>query len=298
MIKVLMHRCFVAAALMAAVTVSCSKAYAEDRKEKPHEEPAAAPEWMEVPVLDRGPYYHFFTHYMTDGEQTQRNYSFYWSENDKVSFWVAYPMNAGLMGVGRRPNPQPWAKDPLLEKAGLEQPDVSLKFKGYTRGHQIASADRYLWDSNAQTYYSSNMTPQLYDVNGFIWVTLEQKVRDWSRRCDTLYVVSGCVIENSTEATLCGDVEATVPTAYWKALLRYNSARTSGYGGYSGCGVFVWHKGHSQSDVISSRDAMPLSALEKKVGIKLFPLLDSVLGKKLAAKVKDEDPRREDFWGW
>ena len=48
----------------------------------------------------------------------------------------------------------------------------------------------------AQTYYSTNMTPQIQNgFNGGIWAKLEEAVRNEIPEGDTLYVITGAVFE-------------------------------------------------------------------------------------------------------
>lgn len=253
--------------------------------------------WLELPQADLGDNYAFFTHYMTVTGVRKRNYSFYWSKSDMLSIWVAYPMNRSLIGSGTRPNPEPWAMDPLLKQAGITQPDVTGTFKPsgvYGRGHQIASADRYVGDGNAQTYYSSNMTPQIHEFNGLIWAALEGRIRDWSKLAgtDTCYVVTGCVVKGST-ATVTSNgngVKVKVPTAYYKAVIRHALAPTVGYGGYSGLAIILDHKDYG--DVSPSKDMFcSIDELEKRLGIDLFANLPDALGQDLADKIEAEDPK-------
>ena len=79
-----------------------------------------APLWLELPALDRAGFL-FGTHdmkggaYAGAGKSGVRNYSFYWDPNGRVSFWVAYPLNRGLIGSGKRTDL--WGKDPLLSSS-------------------------------------------------------------------------------------------------------------------------------------------------------------------------------------
>ena len=72
-----------------------------------------------------------------------------------------------------------------------------------TEGHQIPSADRTTSNiANSQTFYFTNMTPQLSVLNGQMWANLEGQVRTWMAASDTLYVVTGAVLKtvNGNEA--------------------------------------------------------------------------------------------------
>lgn len=269
-----------------------------DDPETPGTPAMTAGGWLELPQTDLGDGYAFFTHYMTVTGVRKRNYSFYWSKSDCVSIWVAYPMNGSLIGSGSRPNPEPWAMDPLLQKAGIRQPDLSEPYSNsgiYGRGHQIASADRYVGDGNAQTYYASNMTPQLHEFNGGIWASLEMRMRDWSRMAgaDTCYVVTGCMVKGSSQksSSRVNGVSSTVPVGYYKAILRHARTATVGYGGFSGLAIWLDHKDYGS--VTLGKDMFcSIDDLEKKIGIDLFANLPDQVGQNLADKIEAEDPKK------
>ena len=279
------------------------------------EDPAGeggAPTWLELPDVNVANGYVLGTHYMKISNVEKRNYTFCWSKKDMVSIWVAYPMNSTLIGKGSRPNPEPWAKDPLLEDAGISQPDVTHTFSKYTRGHQIASADRYVGNGNAQTYYSSNMTPQEYNFNGGLWASLEGRVRTWAQTAgtDTCYVVSGCVVDDSTEKSYSGSIAISVPTAYFKAVLRHTGVPTVGYNGYSGYAIWLEHfKNYGEKNDMSENERNALYAktisdysisidkLETLLGYDLFAALPDKVGKETADKIEAEDPHKSS-WNW
>ena len=258
--------------------------------------------WMELPAIPEG--MDAFTHSMTVGSVSTRNYSFLWDYDNLVAPWVAYPLCKWNIGNNiKRTNA--WGLDPLLPEG--KQPVLFRGFSEgnngwYARGHQIPSADRLTsYESNSMTFYGTNMTPQIQDgFNGDIWATLEGKVRSWANSSDTLYVVTGCVIDYKDGETVKYALDnngkkVTVPTAYYKAVLRYMKSSTFGYSGYSACAVWLDHKVYSSSS-ISSSYSMSVDDLEKKTGIDFFVNLPAVVGEEMAAKIESEDPSKVSWW--
>ena len=192
-----------------------------------------APLWLELPALRETPDCHFFTHdwdggmYVSAEVSPKRNYSFYWDKNRYISHWVAYPLNKDLHsgGYGRYDDKEGggFPADPILTNLGWAQPYLFGKTDtyggGWTRGHQIPSADRQVEKANMATFYVTNMTPQNYDMNGEVWAKLEGSVRSWSDRCDTLYVCTGCHPGPYATGNKSG-VNVSIPDYYYKALLR------------------------------------------------------------------------------
>lgn len=258
--------------------------------------------WMELPAIPKG--MDAFTHSMTVGSVSTRNYSFLWDYDNLVAPWVAYPLCKWNIGNNiKRTNA--WGLDPLLPEG--KQPVLYRGFsKGnngwYARGHQIPSADRLTsYESNSMTFYGTNMTPQIQDgFNGDIWATLEGKVRSWANSSDTLYVVTGCVIDYPEGQTVKYALDnygkkVTVPTAYYKVVLRYMKNSTVGYSGYSACAVWLDHKVYSTKN-IDSKYSMSVKDLEKKVGMDFFVNLPAVVGEEMAAKIESENPSKVSWW--
>ena len=258
--------------------------------------------WMELPAIPEG--MDAFTHSMTVGSVSTRNYSFLWDYSNLVAPWVAYPLCKWNIGNNiKRTNA--WGLDPLLPEG--KQPVLYRGFsKGnngwYARGHQIPSADRLTsYESNSMTFYGTNMTPQIQDgFNGDIWATLEGKVRSWANSSDTLYVVTGCVIDYKDGETVKYALDnngkkVTVPTAYYKVVLRYMKNSTVGYSGYSACAVWLDHKVYSTKN-IDSKYSMSVKDLEKRLNIDFFVNLPAVVGEEMAAKIESEDPSKVSWW--
>lgn len=252
------------------------------------------PAWMELPETgDKNLF--FITHMMEVGKQEVRNYSFYWDTTALVAHWVAYPLNDKLMGNGSRTNE--WGLDPKVPRR--LQPVLFSAYNDarygnggwYNRGHQLPSADRLNYDSNVATFYGTNMTPQMSELNAQAWGVLEGMVRTWARKCDTLYVVTGCTVKGST--TYVKDNEGksvTVPTGYFKALLGYKKSGTIGIsgttGGYTATAFWFDHKEYADNSSAVMAQRITVDQLEEKTGIDFFVNLPKAVGEKNAATVE------------
>jgi endonuclease G len=262
------------------------------------------PGWLELPATN-DPSLYFITH-DSSFNKCGRNYSYYWDVNALVARWVAYPLNSKLMGSGSRT--EAWALDPKLPSD--LQPKLSEGgYRGayhtgnsdggssyYDRGHQCPSADRLNYSDNVQTFYGTNMTPQDPDLNGKIWASLEQYVRDKSRVFDTLYVVTGCVVEGSTSFAFDNEgKKVTAPVGYYKALLGYQKSRAVGITaqtyGYTGVAFYLENRPYIDNNYKSY--AMTIDELEAKTGVDFFVNLAAVIGRDLADKV---EKTKDTFW--
>lgn len=246
----------------------------------------SVPAWMELPQVTNASAWHAHTTILRFNRV--RDYSFSYNEPCLVADWVAYPLYADFAKNRVDRSNSNWEKDPFISKQSNVSSGGSYEFstKGYDRGHQIPSADRAGGAmTNQHTFYCSNVTPQLHEFNGGIWEKLESAVRDWSASSDTLYVVTGCIADNTCETVKDHDGQAVaVPKAYYKALLRLKG------GSYIGAGFYFKHENTTKE---YKEFAISLKELEEKTGMTFFVNLPS----DKAAAIKAEDPTTNKFWG-
>ena len=154
------------------------------------------------------------------------------------------------------------------------------------------------------TFYGTNMTPQNNNFNGGTWANLENKISNaWTPSLDrdTLFCVTGCVTKNAKYYVYDrSGHQITVPTAYFKACLRYSSIKGVGIDGFMAAGFWFDHEewsAESKSNVKYTRDwAISIDELEKKLGYKLFAALESRVGADKAAQIKTQDPKTVEWW--
>ena len=250
-------------------------------------------DWLELPATVAGDGREILIHNMDGGkyrsEKTDgtRNFSCYWDYDDYMSLWVAYPLNNSIKGSGGRSNE--WGYDALLPTD--IQPNIKNTYGGgWTRGHQLPSADRVKTNAaNASTFVPTNMTPQDYDFNSGIWLDLENRVRDYASKSDTLFVVTGALFDSSSRYS--GNntgFRVKIPTHYFKALL-YKGSSSYATSGYMAAGYILPHdtgiSGGNYLDYIMSIDE-----LEEQTGIDFFPNLVAKIGKENADKIEAAAP--------
>ena len=238
--------------------------------------------------------YQYVTHFIELNGKTVRNYSYYYSPDDRIAVWVAYPLNTGLIGSGSRTDD--WGYDPKVPRD--EQPTLFSGYDGdYDRGHQLPSADRLNRAANKATFYFTNMTPQIGRwFNQSIWANFEGTVRNWAEASDTLYVVTGCLLEGSRGKAYDNDGKAvTIPGAYFKALLRYSRSSTMSIGPYSAAGFYFEHKSYGQG-TITDEIRMSIDELEAITGMDFFVNLADKVGAAKAAEIEAQDPDDVGFW--
>jgi len=144
-----------------------------------------------------------------------------YSEQHEQALWVAYKLTPGhLIKNVKRSNK--FKTDPKVKTGSASLADY--KASGYDRGH-LAPAGSMTFNKTAmdESFYMSNMSPQLPGFNRGIWKKLETKVREWTKVSDSLYVVSGPVLKNITKTI--GANKVAVPKAYYKVLLQFKNGK-------------------------------------------------------------------------
>ncbi len=184
--------------------------------------PAPPRIYFETPEIPQGTPRALYVTHMMPGNPTVRNYSLLYDTEYKMAYWVAYPLHASYLGTSGRSDA--WGFDPLINMAFQSNLFRGFGIANTDRGHQIPSADRTVsTQANATTFYFSNMTPQHSRLNQGLWANLENRVRTWINRTDTLYVVTGAmatstadpVVEFVTDNT---GARVARPKYYYKAI--------------------------------------------------------------------------------
>ncbi len=249
--------------------------------------------WMELPALDNpGLVYKFHSFKM--GGKTYRNYSYGWSQKDRVSLWVAYPLSKDYEGSVNRNSAEVWALDPLLGSLSSDPRNIGNYGGPYDRGHQLPFADRKCTlEAAKQTFYGTNMTPQASGLNQHGWASFENTIRGWAGTADTLYVVTGCIVDPAKEYTTdAAGNKMTVPSAYYKAVLKYSKSSTLGQ--WNAAAFYYEHKAYTGS--VTRDHAMSIDELEEITGIDFFVNLPTKIGEEQAAKLEAADPATSSVW--
>lgn len=127
--------------------------------------------------------------------------------------WIAWKTTREMLGPSiPRPDFQP---DPHLPKGFTRITTRDYTGTGYQRGHLVPSADRFGDRSaNTETFYMTNIVPQVGELNERPWEKLESYIRRLVRSGNDAYQVAGCYGEKERLKR-----RVTVPTNCWKAAI-------------------------------------------------------------------------------
>jgi endonuclease G len=129
------------------------------------------------------------------------------------------------------------------------------------------------------TFFTSNISPQLHDFNAGVWNRLEQKVRYWATKYDGIYVITGGILLPSLKTI--GQEKVSVPNYFYKILLDNSN------GQYRMIAFLVPSK---NSDKPIYDFTVSVDSLEKMTGIDFFPKLDD--------KIENSLEKNSDYKAW
>lgn len=205
------------------------------------------------------------------------NYTLSYAEPYEQAEWVAYKLIKSQIVDNNYKRPY-FIEDPLVKTRSADW--RNYRKSGYDKGHLCPAGDReFSREAYNETFYTSNISPQLSRFNAGIWNRLEQKVRYWATKYDTLYVVTGGVLTKDLKTI--GIEKVAVPEYFYKILVNKKN------GDYKMIAFLVPHKDTSQSiyDFVVSVDS-----IEKLTGIDFFPALPDDIENRLE--------KRDDYKEW
>jgi len=208
-------------------------------------------------------------------------YSFLYNEVFEQASWVAYILSGKetISIVKRTDNFRP---DPSVKTGTANNKDYSKS--GYDRGHLAPAADMgWSKDAMSESFYYSNISPQVQGFNRIYWKRCEDIVRRWAVTYDSIYVVTGPVLREGL-ATI-GKNEVAVPMFFFKVIMRYNSQKNEGTG-IAFVMPNIGTKAPLKSFIVS------IDKVERMTGIDFFPLLPDDIEQQIERNDNPND------WKW
>lgn len=228
-------------------------------------------------------------------------YSIEWDKEQRTQRWAAYTLDIsnnnkswkrdywsnGTTWKGRYWTGDPFQEDSIIPKECRTKLTDYSSQRGswnnrYDRGHIVNSNDRLMSkNANGQTYYLSNIQPQLKGFNGSaadggIWLNFENKVNSWGQSLkaeETLYIVKGGTTQKTERINnpFIDDknIDIKVPAYFFMAILKRNTK-----GEYQAIGF--WAKHENNSDKNLKKYCKSIDELEELTGINFFHNLDDV----------------------
>ena len=195
-------------------------------------------------------------------------YTLSYNEPYEQAEWVAYELKKSY--VRNNNFKRPFFNEDSKVKTGSAH-WRNYKNSGYDKGHLVPAGDMG-FDVNAynDTFYTSNISPQLHSFNEGIWNRLEQKVRYWAVKYNGLYVVTGGVLDNSLKSI--GKENVSVPKYFYKVLMSKTGNEVK---------MIAFLVPNEASERPLYEFVVSVDRLEKMTGIDFFPALEDKIENKL-----------------
>lgn len=168
--------------------------------------------------------------------------SLVYDEEHEQAKWVAHIIIPDVI-TGNFSRSNDFRPDPKIPGGSAVEADYFLKYPlrngdfeydgfGYDRGHLAPSAD-FRWSSIAisESYFYSNMSPQVPELNREKWAELEGALRGYMYRNPTsqLYVVTGPVLRPNLPKVDRSINKVSIPETFFKVIVDLKLERGIGF---------------------------------------------------------------------
>lgn len=201
-------------------------------------------------------------------------YALCYSEEHEQPLWTVYILDGKKLKESRVRRTQDFRPDPKITTQSAQLSDY--KRSGYDRGHLVPAGD-FKWDSTAmsETFYMSNMSPQIHEFNAGIWEEVESTVRRWARQKGRLVVYTGPVLDNVKERI--GKNQVSVPRAFYKVVYHLDEKNPS---------AVAFLVPHAASRRAPMDFIVTVDSVEKVTGIDFFPALPDDVEKRIERRLE------------
>jgi len=200
--------------LLGLVIRNCSSSDRKRNAERSREETVSSGSFNYLPAVSSGEIiYHSY-------------YTLEYAEESEQASWVAYRITTDNFNSSIK-RKDAFRVDPQVSTVSAELSDY--RKSGYDRGHLApAGSMKINTTSMSESFYMSNMSPQLHGFNGGVWRKLEEEVRRIAKSNDSIFVVTGPILTGPID--FIGENKVSVPRAYYKTILAYQDGKPSGIG--------------------------------------------------------------------
>ncbi|MGB0888293.1 MAG: DNA/RNA non-specific endonuclease, partial [Vicingaceae bacterium] len=226
---------------------------------------------------------------LKEGEEliNHKAMSLVYSEKHEQAKWVSHIITPDIIN-GKVKRSNNFRKDPMVKTESASTRDYFIKYKdeatgkykydgfGYDRGHLAPSAD-FRWSKEAlsESYYYSNMSPQVAKFNRGKWADLEGLLRGYvsSHPKTQLYVVTGPILTDSLPVIERSLHKVSIPKFYYKVVMDLKNERAI---------AFIMPNKDLKYPISSY--AVDINEVEETTGINFFHKLEDGLEERLEAQ--------------
>ena len=221
-------------------------------------------------------------------------YSLGYVEKYEQPAWVSYVLNKSELAIPNVKRHDRFLEDPDVSSSSANYYDY--RGSGYSRGHMAPAGDMaFNKEAMRESFYMSNMSPQLIPFNGGIWRELEETVRDWAYKNERLYVITGPILDD-IDGYIGDKNRVAVPKQYYKAIVDLDNPDRKGI-------AFIMDNEVSTRPIMDY--AVTIDELEKVLHMELFDeLIEDGIEQEVEGKInirswpvsKKRYQQRMDHW--
>lgn len=157
------------------------------------------------------------------------HYALSYVEEYEQAEWVAYNLTKASIAVKNVERARWFNPDNAVKSGSAVHSDY--RGSGYSRGHLAPAGDMaFSKEAMKESFFMSNMSPQVREFNQGIWNELEMSVRNWAWDNDQVYVVTGPVLSKGHILKYIGHNDVAVPDLFYKIVLDYTGKEKKGIG--------------------------------------------------------------------
>ena len=139
-----------------------------------------------------------------------------YSKTRRQALWVSYILTAEHLNADQVRRSNKFRPDPMLKFDPVRPQQYNRT--GFDRGHLAPASDMtYSRETMEQSFFMTNISPQLPACNRGVWKRVESQIRAWARQESQLYVITGPIF--SGEPRFMGDTGIPIPDAFYKIAL-------------------------------------------------------------------------------
>lgn len=146
----------------------------------------------------------------------RRGFAIGYSHLYRQPLWVCYILTDNQLNIPKIRRSNKFRPDPDIAVNPVKP--AEYRRSGYDRGHLAPAADMsYAELPMRQSFYMSNISPQIPGFNRGIWKRLELQIRKWAQLERKLYIITGPLFLNPQNIRKMKSIP--VPDAFFKLIL-------------------------------------------------------------------------------
>ena len=199
-----------------------------------------------------------------------------YSKRHHQAKWVQYRLKKEhVLSMSKVDRTNDFRPDPELPSASSDMKDYSKS--GYDKGHLAPAEDmRYSAKTESESFFMSNMSPQIQGFNRGIWSRLERQIRRFAHEEGSIVVVTGPIFPSFGGRKL---GEMSVASKFYKVVFSEGAKPK----------IIAFIVPHESSSAAIKNFVCTVGQVETETGLRFFDKLPTDVQKDLKTKSSPSD---------